>query len=109
MTKIGTGRPGTFLPAILFSMLGLISALAFMVAPPALGETTVVFAPDISEAEAWAHIRAAGGYVVGPTALPFAYVAYAADADFAWRVFSRGGLPFAADARLCGPALEQGA
>lgn len=96
-----------FAPALMFSTLSVVLVIAFMLAPKAKGEMAVAFAPFTSEQTAWAIVRAAGGYAVGPTRLPNIVVAYADNADFQQRARSLGALFFLKASGLCAPQLER--
>lgn len=90
------------LPALLVAGFGFgVGATAFH-APPAMGETAVVFAPWVGEGEALAAIIRAGGSLAGTTRLGNVTVAFAPDAGFADRIRAEGALLTLAAAVLCG-------
>ncbi|MGV8833213.1 MAG: hypothetical protein ACOH2N_14655 [Devosia sp.] len=96
-----------FAPALIFSTVSFFLVAAFMLAPQAKGEMAVAFPPFTSEETAWSIVRAAGGYVVGPTRLPNIVVAYAADADFQQRARQLGALFFLNASGLCSPQIDR--
>jgi hypothetical protein len=96
-----------FLPAMVFSVFSFVFFALVTVAPPAVGETTVVFAPGTSEAEAWQRVVSSGGYVVSSTTLSNVVIAYAAEQTFASQLFLNGALSFAAAPGLCFALIAQ--
>jgi hypothetical protein len=70
---------------------------------PTLGEMAVVFAPWVSEVDAYSAILAAGGLFVAPSRFSNIAIAYAPDAGFAERVREAGGWLVFAATGLCGP------
>lgn len=94
-------------PALFFSAAALLLVAAFMLAPQSKGQMAVAFSPFTSEQTAWSIVRAAGGYIVGPTRIPNIVVAYADDADFQQRARSLGALFFLKASGLCAPQPDR--
>jgi hypothetical protein len=94
------------MPALGLATLTLIAGLGTVYAPPPTGEMGVMFAPWVSQPQAFAAVLAAGGRFVGGSRLPNVIVAYALDAGFGERVRAQGAWMTVAAKGLCG-AIDQ--
>jgi hypothetical protein len=92
------------LPAAAVALLALGGGAVAGYVPPPVGETAVVFAPWVSESEAFRAVLDSGGRFVGASRFDNIVIAYATDAGFGDRIRRAGAWLTVAAEGLCSPA-----
>jgi hypothetical protein len=93
------------LPALAVAFVTANTALLTLYAPPAMGQMGVVFAPWVSESQAFGAVLAAGGKLANSSRFPNILVAVAPDEGFDARVRAAGALFTISALGLCEPAV----